>query len=70
MLLFFYYITAFCEVYKYTQVSWILDSVVSLFLSIITEFVTSFFNSIIYIISIQYKIKPLYKFAIFFYGLG
>ena len=70
MLLFFYYITAFCEVYKYTQVSWILDSVVSLFLSIITEFITSFFNSIIYIISIQYKIKPLYKFAIFFYGLG
>ena len=29
MLFFFYYITSFCEVYKDTQTSWILDSIIS-----------------------------------------
>ena len=70
MLFFFYYITSFCEVYKDTQISWIIDSFISFLLSIITELFTSFFTTILYLISLKYKIKFLYKFVIFFYGIG
>ena len=70
MLFFFYYITAFCEVYKDTQISWVIDSFISFLLSILTELFTSFLTTILYIISIKFKLKTLYKIVIFFYGIG
>ena len=70
LLFFFYYITAFCEVYKSTQISWVCDSLVSFALSIPIEFIISFFHSMVYEISIKFKLKALYNIVLFFYGLG
>ena len=70
MLFFLYYITSFCEVYKDTQISWFFDSFVSFLLSIITELFTSFITALLYLISLKYKLKILYKIVIFFYGIG
>ena len=67
---FFYYITAFCEVYKNTQVSWISDSLVSFLMSILVEIGMSFLVASFYMISITYRLKSLYSIVMFFYSLG
>ena len=67
---FYYYIIAFCEVYKETQIDWIIDSTLSSFLSLLEEFLISFIITIFYKISIKYKSKILYKMVLFIYDFG
>ena len=63
-LLFFYYlVTAFCEVYQKTQISWISDSFMSFLISFPIEFAVAFLNAVLYKISIIKKSKLLYKLA-------
>ena len=69
-LFFFYYIIAFCEVYKETQIDWIIDATISSFLSILEELFISLIIAILYKISITYKLKILYNLVLFIYGLG
>ena len=69
MLFFYYFVTAFCDVYKNTQISWLYDFFISFLISFATEIFGSFFLAIFYIISIKYKNKYLYKIVIFFYNL-
>ena len=70
MLFFFYFVTAFCEVYKATQMSWLSDSILSFIISIPIEFLFSLIIAIMYIISIKKKLKWLYNIAMFMYNLG
>ena len=70
MIFFLYFVTAFCEVYKDTQLSWLYDSFISFILSIPIELLISFVISLLYIVSIRMKIKFLYNFVLFLYGLG
>jgi hypothetical protein len=70
MVFFFYYITAFCEVYKETQKSWIYDSFISFLLSIPFELLESFFITTLYTLSIKYRFKMIYKIVLFLYNLG
>ena len=67
MLFFLYYVTLFCHVYESKQISWILDSVSSYAMSLITTFIISLTCSILYKIAIIYKIKILYKIVIYLY---
>jgi hypothetical protein len=69
MLFFYYFVTAFCEVYRKTQVSWIYDSITSFFISFIVEILFSFLLSLLYKMSLTYKIKVIYKLTIFLYNL-
>ena len=63
-LLFFYYlVTAFCEVYQKTQISWISDSFMSFLISFPIEFAVAFLNAVLYKISIIKRSKLLYKLA-------
>ncbi len=48
ILFFYYYIIAFCHVYESTQVSWLLDSVSSIIISVIISLSISFICSILY----------------------
>ena len=70
MLFFYYFVTAFCEVYKKTQVSWIIDSIISYLLSFPIQFLTSFIIAFLYKLSVENQIKWLYNLSIFFYNLG
>jgi len=70
MLFFFYFITAFCEVYKDTQLSWLYDSFISFLFSILLELLISFFISFLYVTSIKMKIQFLYNIILFIYRLG
>ena len=69
MLFFFYFVTAFCEVYKKTQISWIYDFFTSFLLSFFAEIFCSWILAIFYHISIRYEINLIYKIVIFFYNL-
>ena len=68
MLFFFYYVTAFCHVYASTQTSWLLDSLTSYGISLLTAFVLSFVMTIFYIIAVKCKCKILYKITLFIYS--
>ena len=48
MIFFFYYVTAFCHVYNSTQTSWLLDSLTSYGISLLTAFAVSFLMSLLY----------------------
>ncbi len=70
MLFYYYFVTAFCEVYKETQISWLFDSFVSFLISFPVEFLMALVISIVYKISIKNRIKCLYNLAMIFYSLG
>ena len=61
LLFFFYFTTAFCEVYKSTQITWIIDCSISFVISFIFEIMISFIVSLLYKFSINYKITFLYQ---------
>ena len=64
LLFFFYFTTAFCEVYKNTQKPWIIDCFTSLILSIFVEILLAFIIAILYIFSIKKEIQCLYRLAL------
>ena len=57
----FYFTTAFCEVYKNTQVTWLIDCFTSFLISILTEILLSFLISIFYICSVKNKSRFIYN---------
>ena len=65
---FFYYVTAFCQVYQNTQVSWLLDSLSSYIISFFITFIFSLASALSYKISIYCKIKILYNISLFIYS--
>ena len=70
ILFFFYFVTAFCEVYRKTQASWVFDSAVSFILSILFELSISLFISSLYLTSVKYQIKFIYNLVLFIYRLA
>jgi hypothetical protein len=68
ILFFFYYVTAFCQVYQSTQISWLLDCLLSYVISLIFILFYSFVCSIFYKIAIKYKEKILYKVITYIYS--
>ena len=61
IIFFFYFVTSFCEVYQNTQTSWISDAIVSIIISFLIELAISLGVTIIYMLSLKYKKKNLYK---------
>ena len=61
-----YYMIAFCEVYKNTQINWFTDSISSTFLSFFAQILTSFILTILYKISLKCKCCLFYKIVLFF----
>ena len=69
MLFFYYFVTAFCEVYTKTQMSWLSDFFVSFLISLLTEIFIAWVLALFYVLSLRYKIKCIYKIVIFLYNL-
>ena len=65
LLFFFYFVTAFCEIYRNTQTSWISDAVMSIIISFPIEFGISLAITIAYYLAIKYKWKFIYKIVMF-----
>ena len=64
-LFFYYFVTAFCEIYKKTQISWLYDFFSSFIISLLFEITFLFLVAISYNISIRYKIKIIYNISLF-----
>ena len=69
MIFFYYFVTAFCEVYKNTQISWLIDFFYSFIISFTCEIIGALIIAIFYILSLKYRIKIIYNTALFFYNL-
>jgi len=61
-----YYMIAFCEVYKNTQINWFTDSITSNFLSFFAQILTCLILTILYKTSLKCKCCLFYKIALFF----
>ena len=69
MLFFYFFVTAFCEVYKSTQINWIEDFFSSFVISFAAGILESFILAIFYFISLKIRSKVIYKIIIFIYNL-
>ena len=69
MIFFYYFVTAFCEVYNKTQNAWLYDFFISFLISLSSEIIGSCIIASFYILSIRYKIKFIYNIALFLYNL-
>ena len=68
LLFFLYYVTVFCHVYSNTQISWLMDSILSIVFRIIIDIILCFFFGKLYRIAIESNIYCIYKIALFFYS--
>ena len=66
MLLSYYFVTAFCEVYKQSQISWLNDFIMSFSISFAEEILGSLLIAEFYMLSIKYRLKTFYKIIIFY----
>ena len=70
MLFFWYYVTAFCHVFSSTQISWLLNSFLSIISRLVIELLISLLFAKLYRMAIEANIHCLYKIVLFFYSFG
>ena len=70
LIFFFYYVSIFCQIFQETQLSWLLDSILSYLFSILFTLGLSFLCTIFYKIAINNKRRILYRFLIFIYNIN
>ena len=70
MLFFWYYATAFCHVFSSTQISWLLNSFLSIISRLVIELLISLLFAKLYRMAIEANIHCLYKIVLFFYSFG
>ena len=68
MLFFWYYTVIFCHVFSGTQISWIIDSILSMISRIIIDVLTCLLFSKFYKVGVSSNYSIIYKIALFFYG--
>ena len=70
ILLFWYFVTAFCSVYSSTQTSWALDTFLSILSRLILEIIFGFLFAKLYRISVASSCETLYKLLICIYDFS
>ena len=70
MLFFWYYVTAFCHVYVSTQLSWLLDSLLSMLSRLVIILFLCLGFAKLYRMAVEANIHCIYKFVLFFYSFG
>ena len=68
MLFFWYYTVVFCHVFSGTQISWLINSVLSMLSRIIIDVLLCLLFSKLYKIGVNSNYVCIYKIALFFYG--
>jgi hypothetical protein len=70
MLFFWYYVTAFCHVFSSTQISWLLNSFLSIISRLVIELLGSLLFAKLYRMAVEANSHCLYKIVLFFYSFG
>ena len=68
IIFFWYYATIFCFVYNKTQLSWLLNSLITIIIKTIIEVFINLLFSLLYKCSISSKFKALYSVILFLYS--
>ena len=68
MIFFWYYTVVFCHVFPGTQISWLIDSILSMLSRIIIDAIMCLLFSKLYRIGVESNYSCIYKAALFFYG--
>ena len=68
MIFFWYYTVVFCHVFPGTQISWLIDSLLSMLSRIIIDAIMCLLFSKLYRIGVESNYSCIYKAALFFYG--
>ena len=69
MLIYWYYITAFCHVFSNSQTSWIFNTFFTIVFRYIFDCSFCLLFSLLYLIALDQKSQSLYNIALFFYNL-
>ena len=67
MILFWYYVTVFCHVYKDTQISWLVNTFITIIVRILFDILINSLFALFYIISINSKSNCLYNSIVWLY---
>ena len=70
ILLFWYFVTAFCHVYSSTQISWLLDSLLSFLSRLIIELLFGLLFAKLYIVPVESNVYCLYRALLFVYDFN
>ena len=68
MVFFWYFVIIFCHIYPSTQISWLLDSFLSMISMVIIDALICFGLAKLYRIAVDSNINCIYKFTMFLYG--
>ena len=67
MLFFWFYATVFCYVYNMTQISWLINTIFTIFIRIIIDLLVNLLFSSLYKVSVNFKSNRLFSIIIFIY---
>ena len=70
MIFFWYYVVVFCHVFSGTQISWLIDSALTMVSRVIIDILFCLLFSKLYKIGVESNYNCIYKAALFFYGFG
>ena len=70
MIFFWYYVTIFCNLYKKTQISWLIDSILTIIIRILIDLSLNIILSILYKVSLATKSNCLFRVIIFLYSFS
>ena len=70
MIFFWYYVTVFCNIYKKTQLSWLIDCLITIIIRIIIDFLINIVFALLYNLSIRLKSNCLFRVTIFLYSFS
>ena len=70
ILFFWYFVTAFCHVYTYTQKSWLLDSFLSILSRFVIELLFALFFAKLYIVAVESNCYSFYRILLFIYDFS
>ena len=69
-LFFWYFVTAFCQIYSNTQMSWLLDSFLSILSRLMIELIFAFLFAKLYQIAVGSNFEIIYKIVMCIYDFS
>ena len=68
MIFYWYYVVVFCHVFSGTQISWLIDSILSILSRFVIDILLCLLFAKLYTIAVASNYACIYKIALFFYG--
>jgi hypothetical protein len=70
MMFYWYYVVIFCHVFSGTQISWLIDSILSMVSRFIIDVIFCLVFAKLYNIGVKSNYECIYRISLFFYGFS